>query len=234
MATMSTGPPLRVAVAAEQALVSEAVRTALRTRAVDPVSVRWPGQELSATLPRPRGRSRPPVVGLLVSDLDKWARLRGARLLISRIAIPWVVITAAERGPMWGAVVDVGARAVLPSSTSLDEIIATLEQVHSGAEPIPEAERLSLAAEWTEFLATREELGARLRSLTPREREVLRLLYLGESVARIAELLEVSPATVRSQVKSVLRKLDVNSQLGAVALLGDLSRLIDGDLLGSP
>jgi two-component system nitrate/nitrite response regulator NarL len=48
------------------------------------------------------------------------------------------------------------------------------------------------------------------------------MLYAGDPVARIAQLLEVSPATVRSQVKAVLRKLHVNTQLGAVAALDDL------------
>jgi DNA-binding CsgD family transcriptional regulator len=60
-------------------------------------------------------------------------------------------------------------------------------------------------------------LRERAGSLTPREREVLLLLYSGEPVSRIAALFDVSPATVRSQVKSVLRKLEVNSQLAAVA-----------------
>ena len=71
----------------------------------------------------------------------------------------------------------------------------------------------------------REEIGRRVGSLTPREHEVLTLLHAGEPVAQIAQLLGVSPATVRTQVKAVLRKLQVNSQLGAVAALGDLLEL---------
>jgi DNA-binding CsgD family transcriptional regulator len=66
----------------------------------------------------------------------------------------------------------------------------------------------------------------RMRSLTPRERTVLRLLYAGDNVRSIALLLDVSEATVRSQVKSVLRKLDVNSQLAAIAAF---RRLQDGE-----
>jgi DNA-binding CsgD family transcriptional regulator len=61
---------------------------------------------------------------------------------------------------------------------------------------------------------------ARMQSLTPRERTVLRLLYAGDGVRSISDMLDVSEATVRSHVKAVLQKLKVNSQLAAVAALG--------------
>ena len=51
------------------------------------------------------------------------------------------------------------------------------------------------------------------------------MLHAGDPVGRIAQLLEVSPATVRSQVKAVRRKLQVKTQLGAVAALDDLLEL---------
>jgi two-component system, NarL family, nitrate/nitrite response regulator NarL len=69
---------------------------------------------------------------------------------------------------------------------------------------------------------------ARMKSLTPREQTVLRMLYAGDGVRTISDLMGVTEATVRSQVKSVLRKLDVNSQLAAVAAFGSLRQ--DPDL----
>jgi len=55
-------------------------------------------------------------------------------------------------------------------------------------------------------------------SLSRREGEVLRLLMDGMSVNKIAETSFVSVGTVRTQVKAVLRKLGVSSQVAAVAL----------------
>jgi DNA-binding CsgD family transcriptional regulator len=55
--------------------------------------------------------------------------------------------------------------------------------------------------------------------LTPRELDVLRLLAAGHSTIRVAVLLGISPATVRSHVKSLLPKLGVHSRLEAVSLL---------------
>ena len=59
---------------------------------------------------------------------------------------------------------------------------------------------------------------APFRQLTPREDEVLRLLCQGRSVDEIAAQGGVSVATVRTQVKAILRKLGVGSQLAATAL----------------
>lgn len=54
--------------------------------------------------------------------------------------------------------------------------------------------------------------------VTPREREVLELLAAGKSTREMAEGLHVSPATVRTHVENILRKLDVHSRLEAVAV----------------
>lgn len=52
--------------------------------------------------------------------------------------------------------------------------------------------------------------------LTLREAEVLRLLATGLSNATIAEVLRISPTTVRNHIERVLAKLEVHSKLEAV------------------
>lgn len=52
--------------------------------------------------------------------------------------------------------------------------------------------------------------------LTPRETEVLRLLANGGGTREIATRLQISTATVRTHVESILHKLDVRSRLAAV------------------
>ncbi len=51
-----------------------------------------------------------------------------------------------------------------------------------------------------------------LSPLSPREKEILALLLDGERVPAIAEQLHISPHTVRNHLKSMYRKLDVQSQ----------------------
>ena len=58
------------------------------------------------------------------------------------------------------------------------------------------------------------------RDLTPREIRVLVALTDGLSADQIAQEDFVSVATIRSQIRAVLRKLGVNSQLAAAAIAG--------------
>jgi PAS domain S-box-containing protein len=52
--------------------------------------------------------------------------------------------------------------------------------------------------------------------LTPRQHEVLRLLGTGLTTNQMAELMALSPETVRNHVKSTLRELNARSRLEAV------------------
>jgi DNA-binding NarL/FixJ family response regulator len=56
--------------------------------------------------------------------------------------------------------------------------------------------------------------------LSPRERDVVRLLAVGNTVQETASVLQLSTNTVRNHIKSVFTKLRVRSQ---VALLGRLA-----------
>jgi DNA-binding NarL/FixJ family response regulator len=55
-----------------------------------------------------------------------------------------------------------------------------------------------------------------IRSLTPRELEVLAMLAAGRSNAEIATDLFVSEATIKTHVSSVLAKLGLRSRIQAV------------------
>jgi DNA-binding NarL/FixJ family response regulator len=57
--------------------------------------------------------------------------------------------------------------------------------------------------------------------LTGRERDVLRRIGEGESAKQIARGLEISPATVRSHVRSIYVKLDIRTRAQAAALVVD-------------
>ncbi|MFG2889146.1 LuxR C-terminal-related transcriptional regulator [Streptomyces sp. NPDC048248] len=52
--------------------------------------------------------------------------------------------------------------------------------------------------------------------LSPREREVLRLMTAGLTNVRIAETLHLSPTTVKTHVSTILRKLGVTNRVQAV------------------
>ena len=90
---------------------------------------------------------------------------------------------------------------------------------------MPPELRARVILEWRETMEALQELARRLESLTPREMAVLSSLSEGQSVKDIAEQVGVSEGTVRSQVKSILRKLGVRSQLASVAAYRQLDEL---------
>jgi transcriptional regulator EpsA len=53
-------------------------------------------------------------------------------------------------------------------------------------------------------------------SITAREREILKWIYLGKSNIEIGTILKISPLTVKNHVQKILRKLDVLNRTQAV------------------
>jgi two-component system nitrate/nitrite response regulator NarL len=161
-------------------------------------------------------------------DLEPPARLREAQALVSQVPVRSLLLTGTPMGPLWGAMLESGVSAVLPTTTQLDEIVERLTDLMLDRPVMSEHLKQELLRAWRTVRTEQEVLIARMKSLTPREQTVLRMLYAGDGVRTISDLMGVTEATVRSQVKSVLRKLDVNSQLAAVAAFGSLRQ--DPDL----
>ena len=203
--------PLTVAVAADETMTLDAVKVTLGDRGIVVT-------ETCSTDAGPRRlRAEEASVWLVVTDLDDWDHIAQVRALVDRLSAPAVALTTAARGGLWGALLEAGAVGVVSAHTDSDTIERTLRAAAADRAVHPAAEAEDLVARWHQLRDERERTIGEVGSLTAREREVLDLLYAGDTVADIAERFEVAVATVRSQVKSILRKLEVGSQLAAVA-----------------
>lgn len=138
----------RVLVRADQALVGETVRIALAARGLDVVD---------PELPRLRAD-----VGLLITPLTTLRAVGEAQRVIDRSRLPWAVVSTTPRGPGWAAVHAAGARVVVDSSGSLEQVAEVLVAVCSGAERRDFQVSASLARQW-------EDVDARLRRVPRRE-----------------------------------------------------------------
>lgn len=110
-----------------------------------------------------------------------------------------------------------GAVGYLRKHKPFEELLTAVVRAAAGERVIDEAERLELLASLRRDRVAQRQRLARFEGLTPKERDVLRELMAGKSVDAIAADWFVSEATVRTQVRGVLTKLDVRSQLAAVA-----------------
>ncbi|MGY1616821.1 LuxR C-terminal-related transcriptional regulator [Geodermatophilus sp. SYSU D00691] len=129
-----------------------------------------------------------------------------------------VVVTGETGDATWGTAVERGAATVLPKDTDLDRLVAVVAAVAAGEQVLDDGRRQDLLAA---ARRARSEEAARLSpfaQLSRREDEVLHALADGLSAAAIAAAAFVSEATVRTQIRAILTKLGVSSQLQAVAL----------------
>jgi DNA-binding NarL/FixJ family response regulator len=120
-----------------------------------------------------------------------------------------VVITGLEATTSLASVADAGADDLRPKSVSLNDLLATLK----GLAWHPLASQHDPSADELETRASR----AQAPDLTPREHEVLDLLGQGRPPKLIAGDLEISVHTCRAHIRAIYDKLDVHSQLAAVA-----------------
>lgn len=110
-----------------------------------------------------------------------------------------------------------GAAAVLSKSEPLAEIVDVILRVAGGQDVRP-WQRVELASELQRMRDEQQQLRAPFAELSRREQEVLAGLMEGNAPSVLAEQNFVSVATIRTQIRSVLRKLGVSSQLEAVTL----------------
>jgi two-component system, NarL family, nitrate/nitrite response regulator NarL len=225
---------IRVVLVAHHALVGEAVGTALASRRVAVVHLPRASTQRELAEVRRRLVSLRPDAGLVLRDIGDPVQLRDTVRLVQAVPMRWLLLTSSVDDVRWGAAVQAGVRAVMTMSEGIDEVERVLREVAAGRPGISAQRRQQVVQAWQLAGDQHRELVERMGELTPREMTVLGLLAGGLPVKRIAERLQVAEGTVRSQVKSLLRKLGVNSQLAAVAAHRQVVRLHDPTLSEPP
>jgi len=211
-----------VLIVEDHRLFAEAVDLALRVAGYDvrrievPADPGSPGALVTAIV------KQQPTVVLLDLDLGRFGD--GAQLIepIARAGANVIVVTGSTDRARWGDAIQAGARKVLSKSQPLYDILATVRRIIAGLPVMDREEREELVSEWTRMREDLHEVRERLEQLTNREGVVLGHLMKGRPVRQIAGLSTVSEATVRTQVKSILAKLEVSSQLAAVGMAHEI------------
>lgn len=164
----------------------------------------------------------PPGLALLDLDLgrDRQGRRRdGVDLIVPLTERGWccVILSAADRSRV-GAALAAGAVAAVPKRAPFPVLLANVRAALNGRSVMSPQARQELIESFRAQDAERRDIVEKLSRLTQREREVLAELARGHRAQAVADQYVVSLATVRTQIRSVLSKLEVGSQLEAVAL----------------
>jgi DNA-binding NarL/FixJ family response regulator len=102
-----------------------------------------------------------------------------------------------------------GAHGYLSKTLPARDLVAALEAVHAGEtviSDVPPRVRSAVGLDWP----------GRGEGLSDRESEILALITQGKSNAEVAKLTYLSPNTVKSYIRTIYRKINVDSRTQAV------------------
>ncbi|MEM6722420.1 MAG: response regulator transcription factor [Bacteroidota bacterium] len=100
-----------------------------------------------------------------------------------------------------------GASGYLLKDTPPTELLRSIREVVKGGAPMSASIAIRVVQSFRQFSES---------PLSDRETEILKLLCEGQNYRSIADLLFVSPHTIRTHIKNIYRKLHVNSRAEAV------------------
>jgi two-component system, NarL family, nitrate/nitrite response regulator NarL len=114
------------------------------------------------------------------------------------------------------AALESGASAFIHKSRAAQDVVDAIRAVAQGGS-------LFTPRTIAQLLNSRREVEAQLERLTPREKEVLRMMAEGTSSRDIATRLGISYTTVRTHIRSLGSKLGVHSKLEAIVKARELA-----------
>jgi DNA-binding NarL/FixJ family response regulator len=221
--------PARVLIAAADPLVRRALQNVLTEAGFELV-----GDTASASEALRLARETSPHVALVDVMLEDGDGLETAEKIAglggeTRV----IVLSQSDDDGKAVAALRAGARGYLRKDIELDALPRAVNGVISGEAAI--SRRLTMRI--VDELRTTPPMGPGMRptvsELTPREWQVLDLLTTGSSTADIAIDLVLSPETVLTHVKNILKKLGVHSRRDAIREAARL-RMGDSNAQGFP
>jgi two-component system nitrate/nitrite response regulator NarL len=159
-------------------------------------------------------RCRPDLLLLDLSFPDGNSLSAAAEVVARYPETRVVMLTGSDDLGAVRAALDLGITSCLRKDQRIEGILDGLERSARGERVVDD----TLAARLTRAGA-RSELPSAVLELTPRERDVARLLRDGFNTAQMVDRLGIKESTVRRHVQTLLAKLCVHSRIEAVACL---------------
>lgn len=123
----------------------------------------------------------------------------------------FIMITSFEDSESVFKSLQAGATGYLTKNSSTEKILDSILEVHQGGSPMSSHIARKIVGSFYAF-----EVNAELEKLSAREKEILELLSEGFRYKEIAAKLFVSTETVRTHIRNIYIKLQVNSRTEAL------------------
>ena len=202
---------MRVLLVGDMTLLWEGIAQALSTQGISRSVTRLPS---IADAVRHVSRSDPDVA-LVQSWLPDGSVSEAVRLLRGASDNMRVIVLGLgyQNDEAFLAALEEGASGFIDGMASLDDLLDCVRRVGQGDTVIPHRLAVRLAHEYRE----RSPQTPQGTCLTGRELEVLQLLAQGYSNKAMARQLVLSEHTVRAHLRNIMRKLDAENRVQAVA-----------------
>jgi DNA-binding NarL/FixJ family response regulator len=162
------------------------------------------------------GELRPDVVLMDFRLTDGTGADAGLGIRQVRPEIKLIFLTREDSDAARFAALESGASAFLHKSRAAAEVVDAIRVVAGGGS-------LFTPRTISALLNRRREAETQLERLTPREKEVLRMMAEGAASRDIASRLGISYTTVRTHIRSLGSKLGVHSKLEAIVKARELA-----------
>ena len=124
-----------------------------------------------------------------------------------------IMLTVSEESEDLALAMRAGARGYLIKNIETDYLLRAIRRAHAGDVVVAEALTGKLVAQM--YGGAQAAPVSEIDKLTPRERDILACLALGESNKFIARKLDLAESTVKIHVQNVLKKLKLSSRVQA-------------------
>lgn len=211
------GPPVRVMLVDDDALVRRLLATILEAAGLRVVSQAADGDEVVEAV-----RAHRPDVVVMDLRMERVGGVEATRLVRALPDAPGVV--ALTSFDTESAILDAllaGASRFLAKDAAPHEIVSAVQQVASGDGALSPRAARTVVQRMQAGSADGERRPARrlLEALTPRELEIARGVSEGRSNAEVAALLYISEATVKTHLNQAMHKTGVSNRVQLAVLV---------------
>lgn len=145
--------------------------------------------------------------------------------------LPVLILTSHSPKPLIAKLIEAGAQGYCLKGIAAEKLVLALRSVASGASWWDETATQEIRSSFAVNVSQPDShFSQPANPLTQREQEILELIAAGKTNQQIAEILYITPGTVRVHVHAILHKLEVSDRAQAVVVALQ-KRLIKSNLI---